>query len=92
MDKVDYKSPNITFSIENEDHTLGNTLRAVLVERDDVIFAGYSVPHPMEPEMNVRIQTTGQPAVDVFSDCLDDMVKICDILSEKFKEAIDRDN
>ncbi|XP_953135.1 RNA polymerases I and III subunit (RPC19 homologue), putative [Theileria annulata] len=88
MDKVDHKSPNITFCIENEDHTLGNTLRALLVERDDVVFAGYSVPHPMEPEMNIRIQTTGQPAVEVFLDCLDDMVKICDILREKFEKAI----
>ncbi|AFZ81424.1 RNA polymerase small subunit, putative [Theileria equi strain WA] len=82
-------SPNITFSIENEDHTLGNVLRTLLVERDDVVFAGYSVPHPMQPEMNIRIQTTGQPAVEVFSQSLGDLVEICDTLTDAFKKAMD---
>ncbi|CDR94941.1 RNA polymerase small subunit protein, putative [Babesia bigemina] len=83
MDKVDTTSPNITFSIENEDHTLGNTLRTLLVEREDVVFAGYSVPHPMQPEVNIRIQTT----VKVFGECLDELVEICDLLTDAFVEA-----
>ncbi|GBE61850.1 RNA polymerase small protein [Babesia ovata] len=87
MDKVDTTSPNITFSIENEDHTLGNTLRTLLVEREDVVFAGYSVPHPMQPEVNIRIQTTGVPAVKVFGECLDELVEICDLLTAAFVEA-----
>ncbi|GIX65270.1 DNA-directed RNA polymerase I/III subunit, putative [Babesia caballi] len=87
MEKVDAASPNITFSIENEDHTLGNTMRTLLVERKDVVFAGYSVPHPMQPEVNIRIQTTGAPAVKVFAECLDDLVEICDLLTAAFVKA-----
>ncbi|GFE54443.1 RNA polymerase small subunit [Babesia ovis] len=87
MDKVDNTSPNITFSIENEDHTLGNTMRTLLVEREDVVFAGYSVPHPMQPEVNIRIQTTGKPAVNVFMECLDELVEICDLLTDAFVQA-----
>jgi DNA-directed RNA polymerase subunit L len=38
---------NRTFAIGNEDHTLGNALRHVLMQNADVEFAGYSVPHPV---------------------------------------------
>ncbi|EDO06074.1 DNA-directed RNA polymerases family protein [Babesia bovis T2Bo] len=87
MDKVDSSSPNITFSIENEDHTLGNAVRTLLVEREDVFFAGYSVPHPMQPEVNIRIQTTGKPAVKIFVECLDDLVEVCNVLTKAFIDA-----
>ncbi|KAK1934086.1 putative RNA polymerase small subunit protein [Babesia divergens] len=99
MEKVDTASPNITFNIENEDHTIGNTMRALLVERKDVVFAGYSVPHPMQPEVNIRIQTTGMfishlvqmplgaPAVKVFFEALDGLAEICDVLTDAFVAA-----
>ncbi|CAN0209296.1 unnamed protein product, partial [Hapterophycus canaliculatus] len=41
----------------DEDHTLGNALRHVLMENKEVDFCGYSVPHPSEPKMNLRLQT-----------------------------------
>lgn len=44
----------------DEDHTLGNALRHVLMENKEVDFCGYSVPHPSEPKMNLRLQTTGK--------------------------------
>lgn len=47
-----------TFCIGDEDHTLGNSLRHVLIRDRSVEFAGYSVPHPAEPVVNLRIQTT----------------------------------
>lgn len=43
----------------DEDHTLGNALRHVLMQNAEVDFCGYSVPHPSEPKMNLRLQTTG---------------------------------
>lgn len=43
----------------DEDHTLGNALRHVLMQNKEVDFCGYSVPHPSEPKMNLRLQTTG---------------------------------
>ena len=45
-----------TFVFGNEDHTLGNSLRHVLMQREEVDFCGYSVPHPYEPKMNLRLQ------------------------------------
>ena len=37
-----------TFIFGNEDHTLGNTLRYILMQRTETDFCGYSVPHPYE--------------------------------------------
>eukprot|EP01036_Dinobryon_divergens_P029961 gene29961-39137_t len=54
-----------TFVFGNEDHTLGNALRYVLMKRPETDFCGYSVPHPYEPKMNVRLQTINYPAIAV---------------------------
>lgn len=55
-----------TFSIEGEDHTLGNALRWVLNKNPSTALTGYTVPHPSEDLMNVRLQTTGDvPAAQV---------------------------
>ncbi|KAI7897836.1 DNA-directed RNA polymerase [Cokeromyces recurvatus] len=48
----------VTFCFKDEDHTLGNSLRHVINKNPDVDFCGYSIPHPSEAKMNVRIQTT----------------------------------
>lgn len=46
---------NATYSFLNEDHTLGNLLRNQIIKNNNVEFCAYSVPHPSEPIMNVRI-------------------------------------
>lgn len=46
-----------TFVLGDEDHTLGNALRHVLMNDDRVNFAGYCVPHPSEPVVHIRVQT-----------------------------------
>ena len=38
------------------------------MRQKDVEFCGYSVPHPSEPFVHVRLQTTGAPARDVLDD------------------------
>lgn len=49
-----------TFLIEREDHTLGNILRMQLLEDDDIHFAGYRMPHPLEHKICVQVQTNGE--------------------------------
>ena len=46
---------NATYIFTGEDHTLGNLLRSTLIKNEKVEFCAYSVPHPSEPYMNVRI-------------------------------------
>jgi DNA-directed RNA polymerase II subunit RPB11 len=46
------------YVIRLEDHTVGNLLRQQLHRDEAVVFAGYRIPHPLDPLMVVRIQTT----------------------------------
>ena len=55
IQKQDSDPTNATYSFYNEDHTLGNVLRNVLIKNKSVEFCAYSVPHPSEPLMNLRI-------------------------------------
>jgi len=50
-----------TFVLGDEDHTLGNALRHVLINDARVDFAGYCVPHPSEPVVHVRVQSALRP-------------------------------
>lgn len=58
----DSRFPSIDFIFQNESHTLGNLLATWLVDNkisdaaDNVVtYAGYKVPHPLRPEMFVRV-------------------------------------
>ncbi|KAI0739123.1 RBP11-like subunits of RNA polymerase [Daedaleopsis nitida] len=48
-----------TYQIHDESHTIGNALRWMLMKNPKVEFCGYSVPHPSEPHINMRIQMFG---------------------------------
>jgi len=52
-----------SFVFLDEDHTLGNLLRVQLLRDPDVVFAGYKLPHPLEPRivLNVRTKPTTSP-------------------------------
>ncbi|TPX31024.1 DNA-directed RNA polymerase [Synchytrium microbalum] len=54
----DTKIPNsATIVIYKEDHTLGNLLKSQLLKNSKVLFAGYKIPHPLEYDVVLRIQT-----------------------------------
>ncbi|KAL0960031.1 hypothetical protein HGRIS_011679 [Hohenbuehelia grisea] len=56
----DTKIPNAaTIRIAKQDHTLGNLLRAQLLAVPEVLFAGYKVPHPLQPYFIIKVQTDG---------------------------------
>jgi DNA-directed RNA polymerase I and III subunit RPAC2 len=78
-----------TFVISHEDHTLGNTLRYMLVKDPAVDFCGYSVPHPLEPHLNIRVQTNGQvTAVDAMKRALKNVKELTKIVSSEFELQI----
>ncbi|KAK0522153.1 RNA polymerase subunit AC19 [Tilletia horrida] len=45
-----------TFCLADEDHTLGNSLRYMLMKDENVEFCGYSLPHPSELKCHLRVQ------------------------------------
>jgi DNA-directed RNA polymerases I and III subunit RPAC2 len=72
-----------TYQFLDEDHTLGNLLRAQLCSNPSVEFTGYSLPHPSENIMNLRIQAN-KSTDDVLEEALDQVIAICDDLEKKW--------
>lgn len=80
----------LTFSVKGENHTLGNAVRSILARKVGVSFAGYAVPHPTQNLMNIRVQTTGRPAVDTLRESLADLSEMCDSMLERYEEEENR--
>ena len=84
---------NATYSFRDEDHTLGNLLRNQVIKSPAVEFCAYSVPHPSEPIMNVRIQcheSSEQDTKKVLNHGLKRISKMCDVMKEKFLEKCEQ--
>jgi DNA-directed RNA polymerases I and III subunit RPAC2 len=78
-----------TFCIGNEDHTLGNALRHILMQNRAVSFAGYSVPHPSEPIVQIRVQTSdGSTAASTLKQSCETLVSQCDVALEKLEDIL----
>ncbi|KAF3443513.1 hypothetical protein FNV43_RR05057 [Rhamnella rubrinervis] len=77
-----------TFSLTDEDHTLANALRFTSNQDPRVTFCGYSIPHPSDNRVNIRIQTTGEPAVDVLKDACQDLMLMCRQVRSTFVKAV----
>ncbi|KAJ1343811.1 hypothetical protein BSLG_000067 [Batrachochytrium salamandrivorans] len=98
-----------TFCIRNEDHTLGNSLRYIIMKKaafssyakssillkctpfhsPAVSFCGYSIPHPSEYQINLRIQTDGTTtAVDALHKGLDDLVDMMTHIKDTFTDRV----
>ncbi|KAI4148457.1 MAG: hypothetical protein LQ340_005080 [Diploschistes diacapsis] len=77
-----------SFEFLNEDHTMGNALRYMIMKNPEVEFCGYSIPHPAEAKMNVRIQTyEGTTVWDALAKGMDDLMDLCNVVEEKFVQA-----
>jgi len=77
-----------TFSIMEEDQTLANSARFILNQDPRVAFCGYSIPHPADKKINIRVQTTGDPAKDVLKDALQDLMVMCQHVRGTFDNAV----
>ncbi|KAA8895196.1 DNA-directed RNA polymerase, partial [Sphaerosporella brunnea] len=81
----DTRQPNTAiFTFNREDHTLGNLLRATLLQNEHVIFSAYKVPHPLFPKFELRIQTDDEttPKEALLSAC-SGLIADLQILSQK---------
>ena len=56
-------------------------------------FAGYSIPHPSENKMQLRIQTKkSESAKEVLIESLDNIMSVCDNILDAFKKTEKRDD
>ncbi|KAL9260124.1 DNA-directed RNA polymerases II, IV and V subunit 11-like protein [Drosera capensis] len=90
-----------SFTIEREDHTIGNILRMwggvvfgdcrQLHRDDNVLFAGYKLPHPLQYKIIVRIHTTSQSSpTQAYNQAINDLDKELDILKSAFETELAR--
>jgi DNA-directed RNA polymerase I and III subunit RPAC2 len=78
-----------TFVFHNETHTLGNSLRHILMKNKKVEFCGYTVPHPLEDKMQLRLQTNGHNAAQTLIEGLTDLMSISEHVMNVFNERLD---
>ncbi|MBN3325400.1 RPB11 polymerase, partial [Atractosteus spatula] len=86
----DTKVPNAClFTLNKEDHTLGNIIRSQLLKDPQVLFAGYKVPHPLEHKIVIRVQTTPDYSPqEAFTNAITDLISELSLLEERFRVAI----
>ncbi|ESL09192.1 DNA-directed RNA polymerase I/III subunit [Trypanosoma rangeli SC58] len=78
---------SVTIAFSHEDHTLGNSLRHVLMQNLEVTSAGYSIPHPLEAKMLLHVQSTGY-AVEVVAEGLERLASICTQTLQSFEDCM----
>ncbi|KAJ5600296.1 DNA-directed RNA polymerase I and III subunit [Penicillium hetheringtonii] len=82
-----------SFQFEGEGHTMGNALRYAIMKNPAVEFCGYTIPHPSDAKMHLRIQTTeNTTALEALEKGFSDLMDLCDVVSEKFTAARDQFN
>jgi DNA-directed RNA polymerases I and III subunit RPAC2 len=78
-----------TFCLNNEDHTLANPLRYMIMKNPNVVFCGYTVPHPSEVKVNLRIQTNKQiTAAQALKLGLEQLAEVCLFVKDKFNDSL----
>ncbi|CAK7331372.1 unnamed protein product [Dovyalis caffra] len=78
-----------TFSFVDEDHTLANSVRFALNQDPRVSLCGYSIPHPSDSRVNIRVQTTGDPAREVLKDACQNLMLMCQHVRSTLDKAVD---
>ncbi|XP_075899606.1 DNA-directed RNA polymerases I and III subunit RPAC2 isoform X2 [Nelusetta ayraudi] len=79
----------VTFVMHEEDHTLGNSLRYMIMKNPDVDFCGYTITHPSESKINFRIQTRGGlPATVALRKGLTELHEACQHVLNTFEARV----
>ncbi|CAJ0572873.1 unnamed protein product, partial [Mesorhabditis spiculigera] len=88
--EIDTKVPNCAvFTINKEDHTIGNLVKHQLLKDPNVLFAGYRNPHPLEHKFLLRVQTNGEcTPSDALNMAITDLISEVSLFSELFVEAV----
>ncbi|KAI0075509.1 RBP11-like subunits of RNA polymerase [Panus rudis PR-1116 ss-1] len=78
-----------TYQIHDESHTIGNALRWMLMKNPKVEFCGYSVPHPSEPHINVRIQMYDhQSSLTALIEALNNLDDVCNTIERAYTSSL----
>ncbi|KAF9478019.1 RBP11-like subunits of RNA polymerase [Pholiota conissans] len=78
-----------TYQIHDESHTIGNALRWMLMKNYKVEFCGYSVPHPSENVINIRIQMyDNASSLNTLIDALSQLDNVCEAVEDSYLASL----
>ncbi|KAG1818131.1 DNA-directed RNA polymerase [Suillus subaureus] len=78
-----------TFQIFDESHTIGNALRWMIMKNPKVEFCGYSVPHPSENLIQLRIQMyDGLSSLNALLEALTNLDAVCEAVENKYHASL----
>eukprot|EP01091_Cochliopodium_minus_P011102 TRINITY_DN3086_c0_g1_i1.p1 TRINITY_DN3086_c0_g1~~TRINITY_DN3086_c0_g1_i1.p1 ORF type:complete len:123 (+),score=47.28 TRINITY_DN3086_c0_g1_i1:2-370(+) len=86
--KRDTKLKNAaTITVAKEDHTVGNLVAQQLLKDKDILFAGYRVRHPLEYNIEFKIQTkpTSNPE-KALKDSINHLISNLSTLKKQFEQ------
>jgi DNA-directed RNA polymerase subunit L len=89
--KVLKKASNqLKIEIEGEGHTLCNLLESVLLEDEDIEFAGYDIPHPLVSSPVISILTkNGKKPEEALREAVERILQRGKELAEGFDKALE---
>ncbi|KAI0792552.1 RBP11-like subunits of RNA polymerase [Abortiporus biennis] len=78
-----------TYKIYDESHTMGNALRWMLMKNPKVEFCGYSVPHPSENHIHIRIQMYDNlSSLEALLAALTSLDNVCETIDAAYKSSL----
>ncbi|PWZ03181.1 RBP11-like subunits of RNA polymerase [Testicularia cyperi] len=83
----------VTFCLMEEDHTLGNALRYMIMKDPRVEFCGYSNPHPSENKIHLRVQMYGEgSALDALRDAIENLDQLFAAIGDAYDASLGAGN
>jgi len=80
----------LKIEIAGEGHTLCNLLESVLLEDEDVEFAGYGIPHPLISNPVISIHTkNGKKPEEALKEAVEKILQRGKELAEEFNKALE---
>ena len=86
IEKVSATESKISFVKETP--TIGNLLQSELLRDPNVIFSGYSCPHPLETKMTVNVITSGKNPREVITNTFNNLLLKLDQLSTAIESFV----
>mmetsp|Transcript_40244 Transcript_40244/g.99611 ORF Transcript_40244/g.99611 Transcript_40244/m.99611 type:complete len:123 (-) Transcript_40244:253-621(-) len=78
-----------TFTVQKEDHTLGNIVRMQLHRDPNIVFAGYKVPHPSSNMIIIKVHTNKNSSpMQATTEAVNHLRTEISDLSQKFKDEV----
>lgn len=75
MEIIKHSNFDYELIFEEQGSTIGNMIQKELLKNDDVKYAGYIVPHPLEKKMKIRIITKTKGPKEVLNNTFSNLVE-----------------